>query len=240
MALDIIQSLKNQGGLGLFDLQNKDRSLKIQWIKAYYESDEIQTLANQNLLIRDDFFWHGNLKESDIQDLVKPGFWRNVARAWWKYSYTSPMNKVQVLQQHLWFNSNLRKNNGILYKKHAIQFGITLVSHVVEESGHFVNFRTIAELSRNTINFIEYYAIIESFDPMWKRILRQDNILGNSHVHYINHILVTEHISSEVYGNLISRPEAIYFKKKKTGIIPKYQYQYGRILQKFQLHLCCH
>ena len=41
-----MKASKDQGGLKLFDLEKKDRSLKIQWINVYFKNKEIRTLAN--------------------------------------------------------------------------------------------------------------------------------------------------------------------------------------------------
>ena len=37
---------KEQGGLKLFNVKHKESSLKIQWVKIYYENVEIKCLAN--------------------------------------------------------------------------------------------------------------------------------------------------------------------------------------------------
>ena len=44
--LNILTNSKNQAGLKLYNLYNKDLLLKIQWIPVYFDDDEINTLAN--------------------------------------------------------------------------------------------------------------------------------------------------------------------------------------------------
>ena len=37
IATEVLFAPKEQGGLRLFDLEKKDKALKIQWVKAYFE-----------------------------------------------------------------------------------------------------------------------------------------------------------------------------------------------------------
>ena len=155
--------------------------MKINWVKTYYENIEIQILANQSFKYKDEFFWHGNLAESDIVQLVRPGFWRDVLYAWWKYTYRNPGIKVQVLQQPIWFNSNIKNTQGVLCNKIVKQYGIKLVAHLDSESGNFITYQELCNKSENNISFITYYGIIEAIVPLWKCILKNDSKMGNPH-----------------------------------------------------------
>ena len=45
--LDMLTLSKKDAGLNLFNLQLKDQSLKMQWVKAYHQDLEIKVLADK-------------------------------------------------------------------------------------------------------------------------------------------------------------------------------------------------
>ena len=46
----MLNTVKENGGLKLFNLKNKEVALKIQGINTYYNNEEIKTLANTMFL----------------------------------------------------------------------------------------------------------------------------------------------------------------------------------------------
>ena len=75
ISLEYLSLKKQDGGLNLLNLVNKDYSLKIQWVKAYYDDSEIETLANY--LMNNKFgayLWHLNLKEEHTHTVVEKAF----------------------------------------------------------------------------------------------------------------------------------------------------------------------
>ena len=90
---DIFRIPKEQGGLRLFDLKCKDKSLKIQWAKTCMLQPESQVLANQASTYKGSYMWTANINTQDIQSIFKKGFWRDVAMVWAKYSFYTPITK---------------------------------------------------------------------------------------------------------------------------------------------------
>ena len=109
-------------------------------VKAYFIDQEIQCLANQNIIYKDEFFWRGNLSEIDLMHCVK-----DVARAWFSVVYLEPSNRAHTLQQPIWLNSNIKNIDGIFYNQCAIDYGITCIVHIVHEDGSFLSCQQISE-----------------------------------------------------------------------------------------------
>ena len=216
VALEIRCAPKNGGGLRLFDLNNKDKALKIQWVKTYNENEEIRTLANQSLKYKDEFFWSANLNEKDITKLVKDCFWLDVAIGWSELTYHEPCNKKQILQQPIWLNSNIKdKCENVLYNAQAIELNVTLISHVVKEDGNMISYTQLWNLCDGAINIVDYFVVCESINMRWKRILRSDIDEGLPRSFWINEILGSEHISSKIYRHLIIKENITNNKKNK-------------------------
>ena len=82
--------------------------------------------------------------------------------AWAEYTNVFPNNKAKILQQPTWLNSHLYAEGKPLDNNRAIQNGLTRVSDIINENETFKSFMEINEKFPNTINFVEYYAILDS------------------------------------------------------------------------------
>ena len=85
--LKFLQTNKDLGGVCLFNLENKKKALKIQWINTISTDIEILTLAKQFFTGKSDYILHANLKEQDVHLFVKNVFWRDVIETWAVYTY---------------------------------------------------------------------------------------------------------------------------------------------------------
>ncbi len=50
-----------------------------------------------------------------------------------------PKNLIQILNQSLWLNENLKINNTYLYSKHFINKGILYIKDILDNNGNFLN-----------------------------------------------------------------------------------------------------
>lgn len=75
IALQALQCDKLQGGVGLVDLENKEKSLKILWVKAYFQEDTIKALADRLLLARlKEKVWETNLRRGNLAIFLRKSF----------------------------------------------------------------------------------------------------------------------------------------------------------------------
>ena len=63
--------------------------------------------------------------------------------------------------------------------------------------------------------FIQYFAIIESISIVWKRILRNDSVLGDPAENAVNEMLITEKLVAKMFNSLNFNEEAVISKKRK-------------------------
>ena len=114
--IDILQSLKCDGGMRLFDPMAKDMALKIEWVKRLQNNsdDTASRLAYHAIKpnINNQEFWYLNFHESDIQHVCKGmnNFWMDVIKAWSKFNFHEVNDIPTLLKQRLWFNSHIRRN----------------------------------------------------------------------------------------------------------------------------------
>ena len=120
ISLETLKLSKNDGGMGLIDLHLKDKSLKFSWVQTINEDSFVARLAYDALKI--DLgaeIWQCNLKSDDVCMLFGHcEFWRDVLYVWAEINYSEPEDQNEILNQILWYNSNIRiADKPIYYKK---------------------------------------------------------------------------------------------------------------------------
>ena len=113
-------------------MEKKDLSIKVQWVKAYYEDVEIATLAD--FLMNNKFralFLECNLKGEHAQFIVNDGFWQDVLKAWSNYHYSIARGMEQVLKQMVWYNSDITSDGKLINNRLAIQQGFMTSNRIV-------------------------------------------------------------------------------------------------------------
>ena len=69
------------------------------------------------------------------------------------------MSKRDVLEQPIWLNSNIKKDDNVLIHNDAVHAGITHLKHIINENGEFYNYADLRQKAGNEIEFLEYYSI---------------------------------------------------------------------------------
>ena len=115
---EVLELCRKEGGLGLCNITNKERSLKISWIKILENDESMREIAYNNIspTLRE-LIWVCNLKEEDVE-ICLPSinkFWGDVIKAWCSFHYE---HKEQGKDIFIWYNSEIRiKNKPFLWEK---------------------------------------------------------------------------------------------------------------------------
>ena len=131
-----------QGAIKLVDLETKENLLKIAWLKRLKnESQGLQrdlVLAFTGAMVES--ITQANITKKDIQEFfsIPNSIWGSVWVAWSRLSYHSPINKQEILQQRLLYNSHIKIDHKVLtndtFKKLTIK---TLDDMVDLDTGRF-------------------------------------------------------------------------------------------------------
>ena len=112
--LKILQGNKEQGGLGLFNLEKKDKALKVNWVNRISHDPSLAEIANFSL--NNNFgmlLWESNLETQDIKGMkITNIFWESVLKCWCELTFENPVSKDQVKEQVLWYNSGSKIKGG--------------------------------------------------------------------------------------------------------------------------------
>ena len=119
--LKMLQASKECGGANLVNLQWKDISLKISWIRILEENESLANIAYESFspsLKR--LTWQCNLRESDVDTVLKNcnnTFWRDVLKSWTIYR-DQQESKIED-RLLMWWNSEIRiKDSPVFWKKY--------------------------------------------------------------------------------------------------------------------------
>ena len=79
IALDILQTHPEEGGLGLANFEFKDWSLKISWVQIINSDEYVKEFAYRKLckIIRD-YIWKCNINQRDVIKIFGKSFWTDV------------------------------------------------------------------------------------------------------------------------------------------------------------------
>ena len=114
ISLKMLQLDKKHGGLNLVNLRERDKAVKITWVKLLTEQEKLASLVYS-------FFpkgighdiWRCNIHENDVEQVIskkRHPFWYDVLRAWASQNYDVCREKT-----FLWFNSNFKVNNKLVW-----------------------------------------------------------------------------------------------------------------------------
>ena len=171
--LRILQLDTTQGGLRLVNLRHRQSAFKIKWIWKIRDSDFLKECAYQGLNVGDmrQNIWRCNLRSSDVSKLFKTGenFWAQVLHAWSNINYWSPTTVGEILQQLLWYNSHIRRENLPFYWAPWYRAGIQTIRDLwnVEEHEPY----TAAYLSQKhniDVGWLQLNSVWAAIPQVWK------------------------------------------------------------------------
>ena len=171
ISLDILQNLKQNGGLGLVNFQIKDWALKIAWLQIMLNGQMINECAHKILDsgIKNDI-WRCNINEKDIKKLFKDSFWRDILIIWAKYNFHKPENQTEIKNQTIWYNSWIRINKKPCFFKKPYQDSLMYVTQLFDQEGKIISYQNFKSFFN--ITQMEWNGIVTAIPTQWKKELR--------------------------------------------------------------------
>ena len=173
MKLKILMAHKQEGGLGLNDIEQKDKALKIKWVFRAQEEFKIQNLAMfyLNSLLKDKI-WECTLCKRDIEVLFDDSFWRNVLIAWNELRDVSPEGDNVIEKQMLWYNSNIKIGKQVICYKKWAEKGVMYVQDLLTESKDCMTYAEFATAYGIEGSYVKYWGLISAIPKRWFKKLK--------------------------------------------------------------------
>ena len=103
-------------------------------------------------------------------------FWREVLMDWTKFKLQFISSEIQVKDQILWFNSEIRIANKPFIWYKWLKAGIIRMNHLVNDDNVFYTLEHLIEKYNISTSFLEYCTLILAIPKDWKEILVKNNI----------------------------------------------------------------
>ena len=201
IVLKILQGTKENGGLGLMDLEAKDRALKTNWIVRIHKSEILYEISN--LFLKNEvgsIIWKSNLKRNDIKGIVEDkNFWTDVWICWNDLTYKTPTSEDQVKKQSPWLNSEIRIENKPIVWKHWLEKGVKTVGDLVEERS-FISTVQLNQKFNYHFPFTEYYGLVNAIPVQWKRSLKEE--IGTKDKDWLSLYLANKTVVKKAYHDI--------------------------------------
>ena len=176
-----ICNTKENGGLGLVNLENRDKALKAQWLfKLLQDENTLKRFQSfHNYKVEITYLLSSSIASKDVDVLSPnlPWFWRDVMLSWSEVSYDCPLDKNETLDQNLWLNSNIRIGGKPIWNKKAYEAGMCTVRDIFDPQIHqLLTYDKVISKYGNCINFITYRGLTEALPQMWKINVKNKDI----------------------------------------------------------------
>ena len=177
--------LKDQGGAGLVDLEEKDSAVKMSWAFKIQKSDRLKNLAYQILSNPiGDTIWEIQLVTKDLPLCFDPdSFWFSVLQKWAKSTFDRAMGRDSVLKQMIWFNSNIRIGGKPVFNLKLYEKGVVYISDLLNGKNDFLTFSEAQEKYGFTCPFTEYLGLLDAIPLDWKDWIKDPTQNIQSHGH---------------------------------------------------------
>ena len=165
------------GGRNLSSLVTRDMSLKIEWIcRLHFEMDPASVTVAFYLInckLTNELLWDCNFSVADVDQFeCKSEFWKSTVKAWAKYNYccSNQMCEEQKANQILWYNSEIKINNKMVFFRKWYERGIIYVKDLVFER-RIASKNELQTCYELTIDQMDYNALLSAIPNDWKKFI---------------------------------------------------------------------
>ena len=131
ISYDILKLAKDQGGLGLVSMADRDTAIKIGWINKLRANAKMKTLAYEvmgNPI--GDLVWNIELEREEIGENFRNSFCTEILDRW-NYFNKTHFERPALSDQIIWFNSKIQIGNKPVFWKNWFEKGIIQISDLM-------------------------------------------------------------------------------------------------------------
>ena len=171
ISYEILQTPKQEGGLGLVNLSNKDTSLKATWPQILHEETDYAKMVYNILRTKNlqDDIWRCHLLPEHVPMLkIKSTFWQDVLISWSKFNY---YNDFRVENQIIWYNSCILVGKKPVYWGDAHKRGLKYVHQLFNQQVLKTDEQVLQEFG---ISKMRYNSLKSALPASWKAFFQRN------------------------------------------------------------------
>jgi len=165
------------GGYRMPDITIQTNALKCVWIKNMVNMegkwrDYIINLIPMNC---PHYFSRCNIKYADIPNKpCKNSIWSDILINWCCFNfvkYENIQNKEDIMNQNLWWNSNIKINKKVVFLQRWADKNIRYISDLCDEEGKLLNHRDFTAKFDIVTPFTTFLGLLSAIPRSWRRLL---------------------------------------------------------------------
>ena len=239
---NVIIGLYEHGGLKMPHVQSFIYSLKMTWINKLL--DPLNISPWKTLMIDKynkfgaDNIW--KMSYDGIREVSKHFniFWREIFLNWAIITGIDTDSHEGILSQSIWFNSNLKIDNKVVFYEKWCDAGIFFINDLMNENNVFMTHQELCLKYNLNINFLQYYSIMHMIPKAWKdKIQNRDKlrVVTSENFEYVkNHKKSCQYFYKKYLLKYSEQPKQ---KQEKWDTILNSEIENWEYI--FQLPFCC-
>ena len=192
------------GGVNLVNLKVKDRAIKFAIANKWRKNKQISWPLTYATKIPIDIIWKCNLKDEDIKANVQSLFVRDVLKAWNSIKNDLIITRESVLEQVLWYNSEIKCGYGLIFNQRMYDEKIIYIKDILKLSeNRLYSYNEFCEKYGTITSFLEYLTLCKSIPKEWIRTLKLKPM--HNEVNIITKLEKITKVSKFAYRNFIEK-----------------------------------
>ena len=165
------------GGIKLVDLQAKDIAMKATWVHRALGNTDTNYISPiyYKLPIQNSLIWECNTTFTDICNMPSSYLLSfQVWATWSRINVLTPQNILDVLDQTLWYNHQIKRALKMWYIPEASMVGLNKLCDIYDIARQrFLTYEEMVGKFGNCMDHLSCHSLIVSIANMWRIILRQ-------------------------------------------------------------------
>ena len=137
---------------------------------------------------------------------IESKFWESVLTAWCELNYKTPETKSEIINQVLWYNSEIKINNRMIYYPELYDRGVSYLKDITA-GNKIMKQNEIEYVYGCTIDTMKYNSLIAAIPNKWKKECQ--NAPETEDEKMIDYLLQFKKWSQIVYSRLITNDECL-------------------------------
>ena len=184
ISIDRLEKEWERGGVKLCNIDLKNQSLKFASFIKYMKNDSttvISTMLEKIIKVPNTQLINSNISAKDAKQRIKKTegleFLKEAFIVWCKIKFTTPLTKLDIYKQPIWYNSHIRIANKLVNHNKDVMEKIKTVedmfNKVTKEPYKYQNLKTLLNLP-NSYSFLDHMSILAAIPTEWKKIIKKD------------------------------------------------------------------
>jgi hypothetical protein len=174
----------NTGGYRMTDLISYIKAIKIRWIDRLIQIPGLWKKNIENTCGIDIVYLSRcNIKFKDLPfKFAEDSMWNEIWREWCMENYKEPEGIEEILEQNLWYNSNILIQGKVQLWKRWEEAGIKWIADLIsvnnDGSMEILPIGEMEECYDIKIKQMEYNSLISALPKSWKKLIRTEIYTG--------------------------------------------------------------